>query len=199
MLSNSAKSLVLALALLPLSALAQDKQAPDSGAPGCGDNNVKFQVKTTAEPNYTPAGPGQALVYLVEEDSNFDSIPKPTTRVGVDGVWIGATHGNSFLVFSVDPGVHHLCASWQSGKSHPSVGLLIGASTGFPDKSSAIRFTAEAGGTYYFQVRDIFFHTESSTKTDMGLAPLDSDQGQLLVSKYARSESHPKLVYSKTE
>jgi hypothetical protein len=188
MVSNCGKSLVLALALLPLSAFGQEKQAPIAGAPGCGDDTVKFEVKTAAEPNDTAPGPGRALVYFIEDDSNFESFPKPTTRAGVDGVWVGATHGNSYLAFSVDPGVHHLCASWQFG-------VILGKG----HQTSAAHFTAEAGGVYYFKVTNTFIHGENSAITRISLSPLDSDEGQLLASKYRQSESQAKLVYKKTE
>jgi len=78
------------------------------------------------------------MVYFVEDDTEFESTPKPTTRIGVDGTWVGASHGNSYFSFAVAAGVHHLCASWQSL-------AVIGAQ----DTSAAPHFTAEAGQVYY--------------------------------------------------
>jgi len=65
--------------------------------------------------------------------------------VGLDGQWIGATNGNSYFYFSVDPGEHHLCTNWQGfsflGKTRAA---------------GALHFTAEPGGVYYFRAKDIY-------------------------------------------
>jgi hypothetical protein len=71
-------------------AFAQDEQLP-----GCGDPNTKFAVKTTKSQhsghlNATQPDSRKALVYFVEDDTGFESRPKPTTRIGVDGQWVGA-------------------------------------------------------------------------------------------------------------
>ena len=124
---------------------------------------------------------GKALVYFIEDDSNFSSFPKPTTRAGLDGKWVGATHGNSYFYFFVDPGVHHLCASWQTG-------VILGKGR----MTSAAHFTADAGGVYYFEVKNKFFRSETSAMTDVTLSPLDSDEGQVLANKYALSTSRQK-------
>jgi len=159
-------------------AVAQDLQAS-----GCGDPNAKFSVKTTSgqhsvQANSDQPDSGKALVYFVEDDTGYEAAPKPTTRIGVDGQWVGATHGNSFLYFSVDPGVHHLCASWQK-----AVSLFQGR------KTAAAHFTAEAGHTYYFSAKNIWTR---DGPTDMSLYPVDSDEGQLLANKFAFSASQPK-------
>jgi hypothetical protein len=101
--------------------------------------------------------------------------------MGVDGKWVGATHGNSYMAFSVDPGEHHVCASWQFG-------VILGKGK----MASAAHFTAEPGGVYYFEVTNTFLRGENSAITDMRLKPLDSDEGQLLANKYAASVSKPK-------
>jgi hypothetical protein len=196
MVRMSIKAFVFALALLSLPVLAQDSAAT-VGSPGCGNLAVKFSVKTDNGQN--PAQPeiGKALVYFIEDDSNYSSVPKPTTRVGLDGKWEGATHGNSYLYFYVDPGVHHLCASWQPGGSGILAGVLVGAATGQISlgqggKIGASSFTAEAGGVYYFEVKNIFFQTETSTVSDMSLTALNSDEGQLLASRFALSISKQK-------
>jgi len=119
------------------------------------------------------------MMYFVEDDTEFESTPKPTTRIGVDGTWVGANHGNSYFSFAVDPGTHHLCASWQSL-------AVIGAH----DTSAAAHFTAEAGQVYYFRVKNKWLHEHAATHVD--LSPVDSDQGQLLASRRQLSVSHPK-------
>jgi len=171
---------VFAFALISLAPFAQATDASAPAAPGCGDPNTKFDVKTGGGPHPVELQPGKATVYLIEDDSDFNSIPKPTTRIGVDGNWVGATHGNSYLYFFVDPGVHHLCASWQRtvvmGKGH---------------QTEAAHFFAEAGEAYYFAVKSLFF-VEQPGQVDVSLAPLDSDEGQLLVKQYRWSTSQPK-------
>jgi hypothetical protein len=175
------KVLALSVVLVSLPVLAQDKGASSLGGPGCGDPAAKFEVKTDKGDHPTQAEAGKALVYFVEDDSNFGSFPKPTARAGVDGKWVGATHGNSYLFFAVDPGVHHLCASWQKtvilGRGH---------------MTSAAHFTAEAGGVYYFEIKDKFIRGDTSAITDLSLTPLDSDEGQVLAEKYSLSTSHAK-------
>lgn len=155
---------------------AQDSSSSINTAPGCGAASAKFDVKTekSSHPLLQPP-PGQAMVYFVEDDTRFDSTPKPTTRIGVDGTWVGANHGNSYFSFAIAPGVHHLCASWQSL-------AVIGAH----DTSAAAHFTAEVGQAYYFLVKN------KLRPSYVDLSPVDSDEGQLLASRRALSVSHPK-------
>jgi len=154
--------------------------AQDLGAPGCGDPNAKFEVKTNKEHHPVQPEAGKALLYFIEDDSNWEMNPRPTTRMGVDGEWMGANHGNSYFFISVDPGVHHLCASWQ-----PAVLPLK------VKKAAAAHFTAEAGGVYYFEVKNTWWREHGGTGV-ISLDPLDSDEGQLLASKFALSTSQPK-------
>jgi len=159
---------------------AQDSSPSIKTAPGCGAASVKFEVKTDKSQHALPQPPpGQAMMYFVEDDTEFESTPKPTTCIGVDGTWVGANHGNSYFSFAVDPGTHHLCASWQSL-------AVIGAH----DTSAAAHFTAEAGQVYYFRVKNKWLHEHAATHVD--LSPVDSDQGQLLASRRQLSVSHPK-------
>lgn len=70
--------------LLTSSVFAQDK--PGSlGAPGCGDPTTKFEVKTNKEQHPAQPEAGKALLYFIENDSNWEMNPRPTTRMGVDG------------------------------------------------------------------------------------------------------------------
>src|SRR5215469_3489561 len=99
--------------------------------PGCGPEKQKIDVTTTKNYAALQVDPGKALIYIIQDDSQFDSRPRPTTRIGVDGAWAGATQGNSFFRATLDPGEHHLCASWQ--------GVMIGAAR----RVAALHFTAE--------------------------------------------------------
>jgi hypothetical protein len=173
--------LVLSVALIA-PVLAQGNNSAAPGMPGCGDPSAKFEVKTSLVHSPVQPRSGKALVFFIQNDTNFNSFPKPTTRVGIDGKWVGATHRDSFLYFFVDPGVHHLCTSWQR-----SVIAWQGL------QSAAAHFTAEAGGVYYFQIKDTFLRGEAGQMiNDVTLAPLDSDEGQLMANRYALATSQLK-------
>jgi hypothetical protein len=80
----------------------------------CGKDTVQFKVKTDKKQS-PPADPepGKAQIIFVEAVKGAFGAA-PTARYGVDGAWVGANHGASYFVVSVDPGEHHLCANWQS-------------------------------------------------------------------------------------
>lgn len=168
------------LFLLASPAFAQNVPADTAAAPGCGAEDAKFGVRTDKgqHPAIQP-NEGKALVYFVEDDTEFGSFPKPITRAGLGGEWVGATHGNSYFYFSVDPGEHHLCASWQK-----AVIVRQGLQT------AAAHFSAEAGGVYYFMVKNTW--TRDLGAAGISLKPLDSDEGRLLVSKLSLSTFHRK-------
>jgi hypothetical protein len=110
---------------------------PDS----CGDEKVKFDVKTQAgQP--LPAGPaeGKAMIIFIEKQNQMITpFHYATVRFGMDGAWVGANVGNSYFALTVGPGVHHLCASWQSDLETLKKDV------------KATSFTAEAGQVYYFE------------------------------------------------
>jgi hypothetical protein len=171
---NKLKTTLL-IFLMASSVLAQAQTREARLAPSCGPDAVKFEVKTEKNPHgMGQPDAGKALVYFLEDDSEFGSFPKPTTRVGLDGGWVGATHGNSYFYFSLDPGEHHLCACWQTA-------VLVGQG----HKVAAAHFTAEAGGVYYFRVKDTWVRDMGTAS--ISLEPLDSDEGQLLTRKYSFS------------
>ena len=149
-------------------------------APGCGASNVNFSVTTDKNQHpFAQPDAGKALVYFVEDDTNYNAAGKPTVRAGLDGAWVGATHGSSYFYFSVEAGEHHLCASWQ-GK-------------GQEVHSAATNFSAIAGEIYFFRVRDAFLWPKGSSLTlGIDLKRVNSDEGQLLASKYSFSTSHAK-------
>jgi hypothetical protein len=166
--------------LLAAPAFAQNKLTDTALVPACGPDNSKFEVQTAKAQNVSmQPDAGKDLVVFIEDDSEFASHPAPPTRAGLDGSWMGATHGNSFLSFSIDPGEHHLCASWQTS-------VILGRG----HKTAAAHFTAEAGNVYYFRVKNTWARDVGAA--GIALNPLDSDEGQLLTNKYSLSTSHPK-------
>ena len=172
-------ALALLLAVFPLAAFAQNKAIVTAAAAGCGPGETNFDVKRDKHGHTLGQPPeGKALVYFLEDDSMFASIFKPTTRVGIDGAWTGATHGDSYFYFSVDPGEHHLCASWQST-----------GNWGVAHNTAAVHFTAHAGDVFYFRVRNI--HSKEWLAS-IDLEPVDSDEAVLLMSTFSFSSSRPK-------
>lgn len=169
------KSLLAAL-LFSSFAFAQTQTA-SAKAPGCGDDNARFDVKTDSA-QHLIAQPelGKALIYFLQDDSNFNARPRPTTRFGIDGAWVGATHGDSYFYAAVDPGEHHLCASWESLARNGR-------------QSAAIHFQAEAGHSYFFRTKDKFIEHRPET---IEFEEVDSDEAQLLMSKFALSTSRAK-------
>jgi hypothetical protein len=91
---KKATFVVFSSTILLLASLAS---AQDLGAPGCGDANAKFAVKSEKEPHQFQPEPGKALVVFLQDDSEFNSRPRPTTRMGIDGAWVGATQSNSYF------------------------------------------------------------------------------------------------------
>jgi hypothetical protein len=105
--------------------------------------------------------------------------PKPVVRLGIDGKWVGATHGASYLATTVVPGEHQLCASWQTN-----------VTIGQPKQSAALHFTADPGKVYFFIVRDRWYRDHGSLP--MKFEGLDSDEGKLLISQFSFAASKPK-------
>lgn len=155
------------------------QQNEPGAAPGCGPDKQKIEVTTSKKYSALPPDAAKAQIYVVQDDSHFESRPRPTTRIGIDGAWAGATQGGSFFRALLDPGEHHLCASWQG-----LVGLGVGTT-----RVAAMHFTAESGKSYYFRVRNRFIRDHGPA--DLEFAAIDSDEGQLLASKASLSSVRP--------
>jgi hypothetical protein len=161
---------LLLLLLLAIPVRSRATTLPDS----CGADKTQFEVKTAKnQPAPAPPADGKALIVFVEnfdQNEGFCIDCKVTTRVGVDGNWVGANHGNSYFSYSVDPGQHHLCADWQSdlGSLKQKVGLA--------------QLDAAAGSVYYYQVKvRIRKYGNAAEERYLDLAPIDPDEGKYLV------------------
>jgi hypothetical protein len=169
---------ILAILLFAASACAQGVPAAGEASPVCaGLPNTTFEVKTdNGEHNAQPVA-GKAIVYFLQDDTNYLARPRPTTRFAVDGAWVGATHSDSYFYLPVEVGEHHLCATWQAGGLESAV------------RSGAAHFTAEAGHVYYFRA-------QNSSRRDgtraIEFLRVDSDEAQLLIRQYAFSSSSVK-------
>jgi hypothetical protein len=176
--------ILLGILLLAVPVIARGQGAQDAAAlaraAGCGPANVEFNVKT--DKNQHPAAEpeaGKALVYVfdtVKLDPGL-ALGTVTLRVGLDGSWVGANHGDSYFYFPVDPGDHRICAQWQSTFERLS------------KLASAISLTAEAGQVYYFRaIADARSHDRGAVR----LEALDPAEALLLTASSAYSTSHPK-------
>jgi len=153
-------------------------QSPSAGLlAACGPRNAGFDVNldrsqhALAEPE-----PGKARIYFIHEAGTSFAHPPgyPTLRLGMDGVWVGANHGDSWFSVSVEPGEHHVCATLQSS--------LVAY------REELAHFTAEAGKTYYYRTRLVV----SGSVELLELDSIDSDQGKFLIASYPLSVSRPK-------
>jgi hypothetical protein len=129
----------------------------------CGDDKVKFDVKTEAgQP--LPAGPAEGeavIIFIGNQNQMIIPFHYAKVRFGMDGTWAGTNKGDSYLALTVAPGAHHLCASWQSDLE------------ALKKSVKATSFTAEAGQVYYFAgeivpSRDTLIFNFSELKEDEG-------------------------------
>jgi len=164
-------------------AFGQGQPVDVRSAAGCGPADEQFSVKVDkTQHKVTEPEAGKALVYVIVQER-----PRPgdalyigniTTRVGLDGSWVGANYGESYISFLVEPGEHRVCSDWQSSLK------------GRQKLSGAADLSAEIGKTYFFKVelwsgapsdgRD--FHEQ-----DVRLKAVDTSEGMLLVSKAGQS------------
>jgi hypothetical protein len=171
------KSIVALVLLFAAASVAQDQATIGNARASCGSRNVQFDVKTDKgrHPVAQPA-PDKALVLVVENLRAACFLCDTTTRIGLDGAWVGATKDNSYLSFSVEPGEHHLCADLQAVPSDS-------------ETTGLASFTVEAGKTYYFRARltDRNNSGKGGVNWALDLEPIDGDQGQFLIASYGLS------------
>jgi hypothetical protein len=168
----------LIVMLLAVSAFAQRESGPLAAA--CGPKSISFNAKPD-ESQHTQAQPepGKALVYFIQDIGEVNCFGGCiTTKIGLDGTWVGAHQSNSYFSVSVEPGEHHVCANPQS-----HVGWIS-------RKVALAHFTAEAGKVYYFRTRG--FMGGSGDQLLFDLDPVDSDQAKYLIASYPLSVSQPK-------
>jgi len=122
-----------------------------------------------------------------------------TVRFGLDGAWAGANNNNSYFAVTVDPGVHHLCVSWQSTLRMLKKSIDVAS------------FTAEPGKVYYFaaNVKVIPTGNNSATmisafrswmtmKASTALRPGSSQrQNPATKPRPFRVEGHPSLIITR--
>jgi hypothetical protein len=173
------RALVLGVSLVS-AAQAWATVLPDA----CGNDSVKFDVKTEKgqpAPAAPPEGKSQ-IVFIENENHMIGAFMYATVRFGMDGAWTGANYSNSYFALNVEPGVHHLCASWQS-------------STVFKKMIDVASFTAEPGKVYYFAADVNVIGTgtgkQDSNDYDFNLSQLNEDEGKYRVKAWKLSTSKP--------
>ncbi len=174
---------VLVLMLLTAFSFGQDNPNLTHAISACGPLDTHFDAETSSSHETAQPVATKGVVYVVEEFRRAPGeLGNPTIRVGVDGAWVGALRDKSYLFFSVDPGEHHLCSSWQSHLGRLS---RLKAFT---------RVTVNAGKTYYFRALVTYATSGpiSSSTMNLDLEPLDPDEGQFLVASYHLSDTRAK-------
>jgi hypothetical protein len=130
---------------------------------GCGPQKTQYEVTLdTPDKGVIAPSPGKARVYVIEIVGANNA--GTTTRVGVDGNWVGANTGKGYVSFEMEPGEHHICADWQSM-------LKVKQQDG-----GAMAVKAEEGRTYYFVVGVLV------QALDFSLTEVDEAEGQWLLS-----------------
>jgi len=154
---------------------------PDS----CGDGKTVIDV-TVHKDRPAPALPEAAkarVVFIETADKN--ALPV-TTRVGLDGAWVGANKGNSYFESTVLPGEHHVCVDWQLAHRY------------LKDRPAFDVFTAAAGKSYYFVVKvgwtanvSPIQYTRYDGDMTLELSAVNEDEGKYMVqnSKFSTAKS----------
>jgi hypothetical protein len=173
--SRAVLTFCIGLGAMALTSSTPGQQAPNPVSVACGPTKMDFNVsKETAPPGQAPPGPapiaaGQALVYIVESMPQVPFVTKKV-NIGKDGAWLGATDANTYMSFSVTPGVHHLCAVYQ------------GHAAGMDAEGNTLllRLNAQAGHTYYVNYHGMFFKDSPSIAF---FNFVDEDEGPLLLQR----------------
>jgi hypothetical protein len=153
--------------LAAASAFAQT-QAPRAVDSACGPKDVQFEMDTAKNQPVPETEAGKSLVYVIEVfDKAMNQVSRPTLRIGLDGKWVGAGKGSSYIAFTVEPGEHHLCVNWQSRLKR------------FSREAAFFGFTSDPGKTYYFRAN---ISEMGDFNFPLGLELVNDDEGRYLVS-----------------
>ena len=107
---------ILAVLLFAAPMFAQDPGAVALAVAGCGPSDVEFKVKVDKKHHPLPQpDPGKSAVVVLSQIGGVCIGPCITTRVGIDGAWVGANQGRSYLFSSIEPGDHHVCKRFNRG------------------------------------------------------------------------------------
>lgn len=174
------KALVAFVAVLIFSCpvFSQNQPAPVPAA--CGDLKVSMAVDLNKD-QHAIAEPesGKARIYFIEDTGLVFKVAYPTTRMGIDGRWVGANKKDSYFSVSVEPGEHHLCVAVQSAflarNTHEVIALA--------------HLTAEAGKVYYYRTTIVY---SENGPTYLVFDPADSDEAKYLIELSPLATAHAK-------
>lgn len=173
------KTIMLFL-VLAVPVMAQDPDARTSA--GCGPSDFKFNIKTVkSDHGITRPEPGKSLFYVIEEVQQATTCLikcLSTVRVGVDGTWVAAVKHDSYALFSVEPGDHHVCGNWKFP-------------IGFAIRLSAIDVKAQPDNTYYFVI-ELSYSGPDNRRGFIKLKSIDAAEGQALISTRKFTTLEPK-------
>lgn len=143
----------------------------------CGDDKLKLDVSLQdGQPSTPTASPDKATLIFVQRMGTC--IGCSTTRIGLDGSWVGADRGNSYFAVLVAPGEHHVCASWSAPLAR------------MENKIGLTELQAEAGQMYYFEIE--VGPRGANDVPVMRLKPISGDMGAFLVSRSKTCVATPK-------
>jgi hypothetical protein len=164
---------LIALAVLLASTSASQERKGDRIGDSCGPDDIHFEAHASKHQSDTMADSGKVRLYVIQIIRTPFYMPEsPTIRVGVDGRWIGATRGNSYVSASLDAGEHHLCVQWQSSLKSRS------------GKRAFASFNGQPGALYF---RSLFIKRGHILK----LERVDPNEGRgLLLSSPASISRH---------
>lgn len=170
------RNLMLMLLISAAPALGQSQKADLRAASGCGPATMRFEVKMDKKQHaLSQPEADKALVYVIQQGRPLGADFTVTTRVGLDGNWVGANHGESYISFEANPGDHQVCVDWQSSlKSRQRL-------------SQAMQLTAEAGKTYYLRAEVVMSQATEAHDELLRLGTVDKAEGILLLSKAGQS------------
>jgi hypothetical protein len=165
--------IALVTLVFAVSAFAQGPPALPSAA--CGPSNRSFKVKLDSSQHMLEqSDPGKARVYFFQDAGTTQTVGYPTVKIGIDGAWAGANHGNSYFSVSVAPGEHHVCVTLQSSLVAQRVELA--------------HFTAEPDRSYYYRTRLVMSRSVELLELDA----IDVDQAKYLIATFPLAASSPK-------
>lgn len=169
------KTLLAVLCLAGCSVFAMAGEIPAGAEHSCGPDQTKFDVKQT-QAAIPDLATGKARLYLV---AVMPQTAFTTMRFGVDGQWVGATHGTSYTYVDLDPGEHHTCVSAQTRFLPGERGTQL------------YGLHLEAGKTYFLRIR-VLGSGDGPPPAALDLDALNADEGNAMLLRHDRSEGTPK-------
>lgn len=176
LLEKNMRNLMLMLLVSVVPAWGQSQTADLRAASGCGPTTTRFEVKVDKKQHaLTQPEADKVLVYVIQQGRPLGGDSTVTTRVGLDGNWVGANHGESYISFELNPGDHQVCVDWQTSLKRRQ------------RLSQAMELTAQAGMTYYIRAEVVMSQATEAHDELLRLGTMDKAEGTLLLSKAGQS------------